>query len=300
MIPSTLARPGATRFWLVVILTGIGTGIAAAFLTELLELVQHTMWGGAGTDLLNAAESANAWRHIWVLLCAGLATGIGQIILRHLSSSNGIEISAAIWFHAGRLPTLRTLGSALLSVLIVGMGVSLGREGAPKQAGAAIANVLSNRGHLSDEERRLLVACGAGAGMAAAYGVPLGGALFALEVIRGMLALRFVLPALVTSLVATAVSWLALPNAPTYFIPPDSSAVSTTVWALVAGPIAGALSVGYVRTVAWADRVKPRGKLRVVVPVLALALLGTVSIPFPQLLGNGKDIAQLVFADQVP
>jgi hypothetical protein len=49
-------------------------------------------------------------------------------------SGNGIDITAAIWFHAGRLPTLRTLGSALLSVLIVGMGVSLGREGAPKQA----------------------------------------------------------------------------------------------------------------------------------------------------------------------
>ena len=70
----------------------------------------------------------------------------GQIILRHLSSSNGIEITAAIWFHAGRLPTLRTLGSALLSVLIVGMGVSLGREGAPKQAGAVIANVVSEKG----------------------------------------------------------------------------------------------------------------------------------------------------------
>ena len=47
--------------------------------------------------------------------------------------------------------------------------------------------------------------------MAAAYGVPLGGALFALEVLRGVLALRLILPALVTSLVATAVSWLALP-----------------------------------------------------------------------------------------
>src|ERR1700733_16339359 len=101
MIPSTLARPGATRFWLVVILTGIGTGIAAAFLTELLELVQHTMWGGAGTDLLNAAESANAWRHIWVLLCAGLATGIGQITLRHLSSTDGIAGGPGIGAQAG-------------------------------------------------------------------------------------------------------------------------------------------------------------------------------------------------------
>ena len=50
-----------------------------------------------------------------------------------------------------------------------------------------------------DEQRRLLVACGAGAGMAAAYGVPLGGALFAVEVLRGVLALRLILPALLAS-----------------------------------------------------------------------------------------------------
>jgi chloride channel protein, CIC family len=299
MIPSTLARPGAAGFWLAVIFTGVGAGVAAALLTELLELVQHTMWGGPGVDLLSAAEQASAWRHILVLLGAGAVTGTGQIFLKHLSSSNGIEITAAIWFHAGRLPTLRTLGSALLSVLVVGMGVSLGREGAPKQAGAAIANVLSDKVRLSDDQRRLLVACGAGAGMAAAYGVPLGGALFAMEVMRGMLALRFVLPALVTSLIATAVSWVALPNAPTYVIPADSSSLSSIVWALVAGPIAGLASVGYVRAVAWADRRKPQGWLRMVAPLLALGLLGAVSIPFPQVLGNGKDIAQLAFAGQV-
>ncbi len=299
MIPSTLARPGAVRFWLAVIFTGIGAGIAAALLTRLLELVQHIMWGGEGIDLLSAASSASRWRHILVLLGAGLVTGAGQIILKRLSSGNGIDITAAIWFHAGRLPTVRTLGSALLSILIVGMGASLGREGAPKQAGAAVANMLSDKGLLSDEERRLLVACGAGAGMAAAYGVPLGGALFALEVLRGMLALRFVLPALVTSLVATAVSWLALPNAPVYVIPADSSNSAILVWALLAGPIAGVVSVGYVRTIAWADRRKPQGRLRMVVPVFALSLLGAVSIPFPQVLGNGKDIAQLAFAGQV-
>jgi chloride channel protein, CIC family len=171
MIPSTLTRPGAPGFWLAVVLTGLGTGVAAAALTLLLELVQRTMWGGSGIDLLSEAERASAWRHVLVLLGAGLVTGIGQIVLRRLSSGNGIEITAAIWFHAGRLPTLRTLGTALLSVIIVGMGISLGREGAPKQAGAALANVLSDKGNLSDDQRRLLVACGAGAGMAAAYGV---------------------------------------------------------------------------------------------------------------------------------
>jgi chloride channel protein, CIC family len=299
MIPSTLGRPGAAPFWLAVSLTGIGTGVGAVALTKLLEMVQHLMWKGSGANLLEAAARAGAWRHILVLLGAGLVTGAGQIVLRHLSSGSGIDTTAAIWFHAGRMPALRTLGSALLSVVIVGMGVSLGREGAPKQAGAVIANFFSDRLRLSDEQRRLLVACGAGAGMAAAYGVPLGGALFALEVVRGMLALRYVLPALFASVVATAVSWVALPDAPTYLIPAYRSSVPSMSWALLAGPIAGVVSVGYVRLVTWAERHKPQGWHRLMAPLVGLGLLGAVSIPFPQLLGNGKDVSQLAFANQV-
>jgi CIC family chloride channel protein len=298
-IPATLARPGAGRFWVAVVLTGFGTGIGAAVLTRLLEMVQHLTWKGAGTDLLSAVEQAGSWRHIIVLLGAGVITSVGQLILKRLSSGNGIDTTAAIWFHAGRMPAWRTLGSAVLSVIIVGMGVSLGREGAPKQAGAVMANFFSDRGRLSDEQRRLLVACGAGAGMGAAYGVPLGGALFSLEVMRGILALRYVLPALFLSLIATAVSWLALPDAPTYRIPGYSSSISSVSWALLAGPIAGVVSVGYVRMVRWADRNKPQGWRRLAAPLLVLGILGTVSIWFPQVLGNGKDISELAFTNHV-
>ncbi len=296
-IPATLARSGAVGFWVAVLLTGLGAGLSAAALTRLLQLVQHTVW--PGSTLLEAASNASAWRHIWVLVAAGLLTGIGQFALHRLSSGNGIDISEAITSFAGRLPERRTLGTAVLSVLLVGMGASLGREGAPKQAGAVIANALANRTRLSDEQRRLLVACGAGAGMAAAYGVPLGGALFALEVLRGVLALRLVLPALLASAIATGVSWLVLPNAPTYSIPAYSTSLSIVCWALIAGPIAGLVSIGYVRMIALADRNKPKGWLRFAAPTLALGLVGLVSIKFPQILGNGKDIAQLAFMDQV-
>jgi len=298
-IPSTLLLPGAGRFWLAVLLTGVGTGIGAAALTRLLEVVQHFSWKGSGTDILDAAAHAGAWRHIFVLLCAGLVTGAGQIILKRLSSGNGIDTTAAIWFHAGRMPALRTLGSALLSILVVGMGASLGREGAPKQVGAVMANFFSDKEDMSDEQRRLLVACGAGAGLGAAYGVPLGGALFALEVMRGKLALRYVLPALFASVIATGVSWLALPNAPTYAVPVYPSSASVVVWALLAGPIAGLVSVGYVRVITWADRNRPQGWRRLTAPIAALGLLGAVSIWFPQILGNGKDISQLAFTNQV-
>ncbi len=298
-IPSTLLHPGAMQFWLAVVLTGIGTGIGAAALTRLLEAVQRFCWGGTGTKLLEVAEHVTPWRHVIVLLGAGLVTGAGQIILKQLSSANGIDTTAAIWFQAGRMPTLRTMGSAVLSVLIVGMGVSLGREGAPKQAGAVFANFFSDKERLSDEQRRLLVACGSGAGMAAAYGVPLGGALFSLEVMRGKLALRYVLPALFTALIATAVSWLVLPDAPTYVFPPYASSASVLVWALLAGPIAGVVSVGYVRILSWAYRGRPQGWHRLVAPVLGLGLLGLVSIRFPQVLGNGRDISQLAFTNRV-
>lgn len=297
-IPLT-ARNSALRFWLAVLLTGVGTGLSAALLTRLLQLVQQVMWPDSGVTLLDAVSHATAWRHILVLLGAGLVTGAGQIVLVRLTSGNSIDITEAIWFSAGRLPKLRTIGSAVLSVIIVGMGASLGREGAPKQAGAVIANAVSDRGHLSDEQRRLLVACGAGAGLAAAYGVPLGGALFALEVLRGMLALRLVLPALFTSVVATAISWLFLPDAPTYIIPAFHNSIPNYILAFLIGPIAGVVSVGFVRLIAWADRNRPEGWRRLVAPVLSLSLLGAISILFPQLLGNGKDIVQLAFANQI-
>lgn len=174
-IPSTLYDRGASRFWVAVILTGIGAGIGGAALTTLLDQVQHLFWPPAGESLLDAAKASPGWYRIVILAGAGILTGLGQLLLVRLSSSNGIEITTALWFHAGRLPALRTVGSAILSVVIVGMGASLGREGAPKQFGAVTANVLSDRFDLSDEQRRLLVACGAGAGMAAAYNVPLGG-----------------------------------------------------------------------------------------------------------------------------
>jgi chloride channel protein, CIC family len=285
-------------FWLAVVVTGVGTGLGAAALMHLLYVVQHTLWPGAGMDLLDAAARADWRRHLAVLLGAGLLTSVGHFLLGRLPGTS-IDVTSAIWLHAGRLPALRSLGSAVLSVVVVGMGASLGREGAPKQAGAVIANAASDKGRLSDDERRLLVACGAGAGLAAAYGVPVGGALFALEVLRGELALRFVLPALLTSLLATGVAWLFLPDAPTYAVPAYAAPLSSAVWVLLAGPIAGLVAVLYVRAVAWADRHRPKSRLGGAAPVLALGLLGAVSIPFPQLLGNGRDVAELAFTGQV-
>ena len=119
--PANLAtvelRPNAGwRFWLAIVLTGIATGAGAAALTLILQAVQHFVW--PGPTLLDGADQATPWRHILALLGAGLATGAGQIILVRLSSGNGIDITEAIWFSAGRLPALRTARLSLLPVIM--------------------------------------------------------------------------------------------------------------------------------------------------------------------------------------
>lgn len=140
------------------------------------------------------------------------------------------------------------------------------------------------------------VGVGAGAGIAAVYDVPFGGALFALEVLLGTLALPLVAPALAASLIATGTSWLLLPDRATYAIPAFAVSPGQVGWAVLAGPLAGLAAVGFVRLIAWADARTPSGWGALAAPVAVLGALGCLAIPFPQLLGNGKDLAQLAFS----
>jgi H+/Cl- antiporter ClcA len=103
------------------------------------------------------------------------------------------------------MPFFATTAHALLQIVIVALGSPLGREVAPREMGAVLAIWLSSRAGLTPEERRILIACGAGAGLAAVYNVPLGGAVFILEVLLGTFAPRAVIPAIITLVVAAMV-----------------------------------------------------------------------------------------------
>jgi len=279
------------RFWALVVAVGVGAGLGGAALMELLRVVQHLAWSYHSGSFLDAVDHVSPARRVLVLLGGGLVAGLGGL---GLTRRPGGEVTEAIWLRAARLPFWASIQRAVLSIVTVGLGSSLGREAAPQQTGAAVASALSGWARLPESERRLLVACGAGAGMAAVYNVPLGGALFALEVLLGTLSLPLVLPALVTTLTATAVAWIALPAHATYSIPSYGISGSQVVWALVIGPIAGLAAIAYVRLIVRAHAMRPpKGWPRVAVPVIVFSALGAVAIAYPQLLGNGKPMVQL-------
>ena len=284
------------RFWMLVALVGAGAGLGGAALMELLRAVQHLAWSYSSGNFLDAVQHSSDERRVIVLVLGGAVAGGGALLLARTSA---VDVSEGLWLHDARLPLLASLGRAVHSIVIVALGASLGREAAPQQAGAAIASKLSIWAQLPDWQRRLLVACGAGAGMAAVYNVPLGGALFALEVLLGTLTLPLVLPALLSAVIATAVAWLAVPSQPTYTIPAYGVSGSEIVWAILVGPIAGLAAVAYIRLIARAHTMRPRGWLRLAAPIAVFAALGLLAIAYPQLLGNGKNVIQLALVAQL-
>ena len=287
------------RFWILVVLTGVGAGLAGGLLMKLLRAVQHFVWSYSQGEFLHAVQHADSTRRIAVLVAAGLIAGGVAYLLAHEPGGHAGELSEAMWFGNGVLPFGKTVFRGCLSIVLVAMGASLGREAAPKQTGAAIAGALAQWQQLPPTLCRLLAACGAGAGMAAVYNVPFGGALFALEVLLGTLKLPLVPPMLVASLVATATSWLFLPNLPTYAVPDYDLSMVQVVWAALIGPLAGLAAVGFVRAISWADSRKPKGCWMLVTPLLVFAVLGLLALPFPQLLGNGRGLVQQAFVGDV-
>jgi CIC family chloride channel protein len=288
------------RFWWVLVISSIIAGLTGGALMRLLHLVEQTAWHYQKMEFLAGVAASSHGLRIWNLALAGALVGVVGTCLQKMFGSSGGDSEGAIWFHFGQVPFLSTMCKAVLAIVTVGLGTSLGRESPIKQAGGAIASLISRWGSLTPAQKQLIVACGVGAGMASAYNVPLGGGLFAAEVLIGSMSLQKMLPALVASVVATAASWALLPMVPIYNVPEFPASISLTVWAILAGPVFGFAAVCMVRATAWAEANQQRGWHAVALPIVILTALGALAIPYPQLLGNGKDTVDVAFNDHFP
>jgi H+/Cl- antiporter ClcA len=282
------------RFGLAVALTGIGAGVSGAALTLLLHLVQHFAFGYTEDTFLTGVERASGLRRILVLTGAGVVAGAGWWALRRYAPWVP-RVHDAVGDDRVRLPLLPVALDAALQIVVVALGASLGREGAPRQLGAALGAWIAEHTGLSADQRRILLACGAGAGLAAVYNVPLGGGLFTLEVLLVSLRLRAIVCAFATSAIATVVAWSVLPNRPTYTVLPATLSASIVVWSMLAAPLIAVGGMGFFKLTTWAARHRRLGWRLPASTVVVFGLLGVLSVAYPQLLGNGKGPAQIAF-----
>lgn len=287
------------------VLTGVTAGLAGVALTYLLHGIQHLAFGYTENTFLVGVEKASNARRVLALAIGGFIAGLAWWIFRR-RAGDGVEQAISVR-DAARTGRRMPLGSALIDgtiqIFAVAVGGSLGREGAPRRIGAALGGELAHRFGLKQRERKIILAAGAGAGLAAVYHVPLTGAAFTIEVMLAgaglAIGLDMILVALTTSLLATSVAGAVLGDKPVYSLP---GATHVTLWLCVAALLVGLLSGVAGQALLRLTRIAREQAAReehqrrmVITTTLAFTVLGIVAIPAPDILGNGKALAQLAF-----
>ena len=278
----------ALEFACGIILVGILAGIAGLCTTLLLRFVEHLTYHYSFGTLLSGVTGSSPVRRAVGPMIGGALAGFGWWMLRRRTEVP--PLTETILKHE-RIPRLTMTIDAALQVLIVGSGASLGREGAPRQFAAALGDLGTSRWALTPRDREILLACAAGAGLAAVYSVPIGGALFATAIILKTWHPRAVGTALITSSLAVAVASPVTHEATPLDWPDPQLSYLLAAFALVLAPLALGIGLGFNHIM---FRARPAKVMKswVLIPTIAAAglLIGICSIRYAELPGNGKSI----------
>lgn len=289
--------PYGWRLILATVALGIGTGLVGMTCHYLLEGVQGLAFGQDKGDLFQQFQEAGGLRRFLVLGVTGvLAAGFWYILQRRYKI---LSIRRQIDLVGERDPApLAHILHASMQVAIVGAGASVGKEGAPREVGALLAGRLGKAFSLAIKERRVLIACGAGAGLAAVYQVPFASSLFVFETLG--LSYRWKNFVLVLSSTYLA-TWVAQPivgHGAIYHMSPvhwsASSFGQAVLVALLVTPLA--LAFRFLANRASRERRKD-WTILLALPVAFMVLAAIVAF-YPILMGNGQVLAQAFLSGQ--
>ncbi|MDY6997715.1 MAG: chloride channel protein [Actinomycetota bacterium] len=283
------------EFGCAVVIIGLLAGVAGAATTLTLHAVEHVTYHYSLGTLLTGVEGSGSIRRAVGPTLGGALAGLGWWLLRrrHRVPSLTAAIPEAV-AHGGRLPRRVLSIDAGLQVLLVGSGASLGREGAPRQLAAAWGDLGTSRLALTARDRDILLACAAGAGLAAVYAVPLGGALFAARILLGTWHPRAFGTALITSSLAVAVAAPVTHLEHSIQWPQPDLSYLFVFLALALAPLAAAVGLSFDRVMT-AARPAVQPTSWTIIPAIAGAglLTGVCSLWLPELPGNGRSILQV-------
>ncbi len=289
---------------LVTVATGVVAGIGGMGLALLLHGIQHVAFGydmyqlHGAKSFLQGVCAASPVRRVLVLGACGLVAGVGWWFVRNFCKPL-VSIKNAVKSEKHEMPVFATTCHALLQIITVALGSPLGREVAPREIAAVYARKIAQFAKLTNQESKVVVASAAGAGLAAVYNVPIGGALFTLEVLLGTFECSALLPAMVASSIASSIAWIGLGNATQYVFVRQTISFPVMAWAIAFGPLFGCAAFVFSKSVAHARKFAPRDWRLMPFCLLQFLALGAMSIPFPQLLGNGKGPIQLSLFDSL-
>ncbi|WP_417450766.1 chloride channel protein [Kordiimonas sp.] len=294
-VRASLFSSGGYEFGAITVIaaiTGVVAGYAAiAFYLGIGELLQFAF--GPDEDALATGAASLPWYHLLAVpVIGGLAVGqLLRFLPNHQTRAVPNVIEAAA-LNNSQLSLREGLLSAGTTVISLGSGASLGREGPVVHLGATLAAAITRVLHLNPAVARTLLGCGVASAVAASFNAPIAGVFFALEVIIGHYALHAFAPVVIAAIAGTLVSRAHLGNFPAfetaeYFI--------TSFWEFPAFFILGIVSalaaVIFMSGMNWADQIRVRLN-RIpywLQPAIAGLFVGLIALYFPEILSVGYE-----------
>lgn len=280
--------------WSVIV--GIGGAFATIAFREGIELMQRAISGHSGS-FVEMAKRLPWYVRFWMPAAGGLLAGCVLLLAnRGEANTRKTDYMEAVALGNGVVPVRQSLWRSVSSLLTIGTGGSIGREGPMVQLAALAASLVGRFAHFDPPRLRLLVACGAAAGITSAYNAPIAGAFFVSEIVLGAIAMESFGPMVVASVVANIVMREFAGYRPPYEMPVFPAVTGPEVLLFVVlGLLCGVLAPQFLHLL---DASKHQFKrLPVPLPVrLALGglVVGVISIWVPDVWGNGYSVVNQI------
>ena len=282
------SRPlSLARLSLVALGLGVVTGLGAVIFRDLIGLIHNLLFTGHAVIRYdaNVFTAPSPWGALVILVPV-----LGALVVTFLvnnfapeAKGHGVpEVMDSIYYKGGIIRPVVALVKSLASAIAIGSGSSVGREGPIIQIGSALGSTMGQIIRVPAWQRISLVAAGAGAGIAATFNTPIGGVMFAIELMMPEVSVETFLPVAIATGAATFVGRWFFGDAPAFHVPPiqamaiDSSAMLVLVLFAIVGALSGISAAGFIHGLHLAEDLFERIKSVYLRHLLGMAMVGVL------------------------
>jgi len=295
---------------------GVVTGFGAVLFRDLIGFIHNLLFIGHAVVHYDANifTAPSPWGALVILVPVLGAIGVTFLVTNFAPEAKGHgvpEVMDAIYYKGGVIRPIVALVKSLASAIAIGSGASVGREGPIIQIGSALGSTFGQIIRMPAGQRIALVAAGAGAGIAATFNTPIGGVMFAIELMMPEVSVETFLPVAIATGTATFVGRWFFGDAPAFHVPPlqamavDSNALLVLVLFAVLGGLSGVAAAGFIRGLHIAEDLFDRIKSRYLRHMLGMLILGILMYLLFRTLGQyfvdgvGYATVQAILAGQI-
>ena len=297
-------KPSETQILIILsFVVGISTGLGAVLFIWLIEYAKQFFFGYS-LSYLN--QFIISWK-LWIPLIPMIGGAIvGPIVYKYAREAKGHgvpEVMEAVALRGGIIRPRVAIAKSFASAICIGSGGSAGREGPIVQIGSAIGSIIGQIFRMSGQRVKILVGCGAAAGISAVFNAPIAGVIFALEIILGDFGVRTFSPVILSSVIASVISRSLLGDSPAFDIPREYALVSAYEIPIyiVLGAFTAVVGKGFSKALYFSEdlfeKIRMPGYMK---PALGGLLLGIIGFFLPQIFSDGYDTIGQALVGKVP